>query len=337
MLLSIIVPVYNVESYLEKCITSLLRQGLKETEYEILLINDGSTDSSLSICRRFVESHDNIRLFSQSNAGLGKARNIGLREASGDYVCFVDSDDSLKQNGLSRILPLCDGKRDLVRYFSEVILENSAPQMTAEEGVVLFEGSGHEFIRRYGFDSFCWNYLYRKAFLFKNGRLFDDVLCEDFRFIGNILLDNPLMISTSFRIYEHLYRRRTLSTIRDAKHNRKMSFDHLDTLLCLNRRLDSLEQPVREQGRISLLNLVSFLLLRLFRSNISTKELLDIRLSLHNAGLLPVPSSHLQPRFLMRLLRQIDRYPCLYAPARLLFIHCYLPLVKPWHDRINKY
>ena len=78
MKLSIIVPVYNVEKYLPKCLSSLLNQGLKDEDYEILLINDGSTDRSLGLCTDYADRYANIRVFSQPNSGVGIARNKGI-------------------------------------------------------------------------------------------------------------------------------------------------------------------------------------------------------------------------------------------------------------------
>lgn len=89
--LSIIVPVYNSEAYLERCISSLLSQRL--ANIEILLINDGSTDNSLAICREFEIKDSRIKVFSQENSGQSKARNLGIENSSGEYVTFTDSDD----------------------------------------------------------------------------------------------------------------------------------------------------------------------------------------------------------------------------------------------------
>lgn len=90
-LISIIVPVYNVEMYLEECITSLLNQTYENIE--IILVNDGSTDSSATICEKYAQTNEKIILLNKSNGGLSDARNAGLEIAKGDYIAFVDSDD----------------------------------------------------------------------------------------------------------------------------------------------------------------------------------------------------------------------------------------------------
>lgn len=89
--ISIIVPVYNVESYLKECIESIINQTYKELE--ILLIDDGSTDGSGSICDEYKQKDNRIKTIHQNNRGISNARNVGLKSASGKYICFVDSDD----------------------------------------------------------------------------------------------------------------------------------------------------------------------------------------------------------------------------------------------------
>lgn len=93
-LVSVIIPVFNVEEYLEECINSILRQTL--TDIEIICINDGSTDSSPDILKKYAEQDKRITVYSQDNCGLSAARNLGMRAARGRYTYFIDSDAGLK-------------------------------------------------------------------------------------------------------------------------------------------------------------------------------------------------------------------------------------------------
>ena len=95
---SVIVPVYNVEDYIEECLDSLVEQTL--SELEIILIDDGSTDRSGDICDRYVQQYENVRVVHKSNEGLGNARNVGFTESKGKYVYFIDSDDLLDKDAL---------------------------------------------------------------------------------------------------------------------------------------------------------------------------------------------------------------------------------------------
>lgn len=120
--LSIIVPIYNVERYLEECVNSLFQQDISIDEYEIILINDGSTDKSYEIAKQMAEKYRNITLLTQENSGQSAARNKGLDLAKGKYIMFVDSDDYLFPNVLGHLLTVAE-KKDLdvcayrIQYF----------------------------------------------------------------------------------------------------------------------------------------------------------------------------------------------------------------------------
>lgn len=116
MKVSIIVPVYNVDCYLSKCVESLLNQDFNE--YEILLIDDGSTDSSPEICDSYSRNYDNVYTYHKMNGGLSSARNYGIDKANGDWIIFVDSDDYWvsKDVLISLYKIACEKDADLVRF-----------------------------------------------------------------------------------------------------------------------------------------------------------------------------------------------------------------------------
>lgn len=97
-MISIIIPVYNSEKYLEACIKSVLNQSY--TDFELLLINDGSSDNSGKICDRFASQDKRIRCFHRQNTGVGNTRNFGIEQARGEWICFIDSDDEVRPNYL---------------------------------------------------------------------------------------------------------------------------------------------------------------------------------------------------------------------------------------------
>lgn len=101
-LLSIIIPIYNVEKYLERCLNSIATQTFKD--FEVILVNDGSTDQSKFICEGFCEKDSRFKLINQINKGAGAARNNGIQNALGDYICFIDSDDWIEADYLEKII-----------------------------------------------------------------------------------------------------------------------------------------------------------------------------------------------------------------------------------------
>lgn len=104
MILSIIIPVYNVEPYVERCLRSVEMQDIHPLDYEVVVVNDGSKDKSLDIVTRVATEFDNIRVFSQPNGGLSAARNAGMEYAKGEYFMFLDSDDWIAENCLGKIV-----------------------------------------------------------------------------------------------------------------------------------------------------------------------------------------------------------------------------------------
>lgn len=113
--LSIIVPVYNVEKYVRPCLESILRQGLDEERYEIIIVNDGSTDHSMEMIADIIDAHPNISVINQENLSLSVARNNGIAQAKGEYILMPDSDDLIIDNSLSPLLEKAlETKADLV-------------------------------------------------------------------------------------------------------------------------------------------------------------------------------------------------------------------------------
>lgn len=126
-LVSIIVPVYNTEKYIDRCLKSLLSQT--HTELEILLIDDGSTDSSGVICDGYAERDGRVRVFHLENGGVSRARNFGLSEMRGDFVIFVDSDDHLAEDAVERELSVIEDNGCDLAIFS-LIFDDGKSQST---------------------------------------------------------------------------------------------------------------------------------------------------------------------------------------------------------------
>ena len=136
--ISIVVPIYNSEKFLSNCIESILNQNFQD--YELLLINDGSTDSSLSICQKYFESNRNkIKLFNNNNYGCSISRNFGIEKAQGKYIVFIDSDDWIEKDMLYDMYQLAEKEEsDVVlsgafyEYIDEKISIVSIPEKTEE-------------------------------------------------------------------------------------------------------------------------------------------------------------------------------------------------------------
>jgi glycosyltransferase involved in cell wall biosynthesis len=123
MFVSIIVPVYNVEKYLRECLDSIIAQTYRD--YEVILVDDGSVDSSPNICDEYAKKDDRISVIHKQNGGLSDARNAGLRKAKGEYIIFIDSDDYISAtNFLETLFIKCQNKPDVVLYKFKEYLED---------------------------------------------------------------------------------------------------------------------------------------------------------------------------------------------------------------------
>lgn len=138
MTLSIIIPVYNTEASLPVCIDSILSQSF--TDFELLLVDDGSKDGSRAVCDRYAEKDSRVRVFHQENGGCGSARNVGLDHASGEWVYFVDSDDEVLPGGLQTLLDCIREDVDIVMAGFERSDENGAIIYRVEDRVITLFG-----------------------------------------------------------------------------------------------------------------------------------------------------------------------------------------------------
>lgn len=187
MNLSIIIPVYNTENYLERCLVSCLEQDIPETGYEIIVVNDGSTDGSLSIAEAVAAAHPNIRVISMENGGASRARNTGLAAAQGEYVWFVDSDDYITRNCLGGLLDKCT--RDDLDVVGIGMFRGMPDGSVSERRYYRNEHSrtvydGPSAMRAGLFKTVCPPlYIIRRSFLLENGLSFPDgFLHEDEEF-----------------------------------------------------------------------------------------------------------------------------------------------------------
>lgn len=180
-LISIILPIYNVEQYLEKCLKSVCSQSYKNLE--IILVNDGSTDSSLEICEKFSKIDRRVKLYSKSNGGLSNARNFGIGVSTGDYITFVDSDDFISEDYveyLYYLLKKFNTTMSLCSIYTHYISNGKLVDNGNGEEVKL---SSEECIEKMCYhdlvDTCAYAKLYRRELFesisFPEGKLFEDI------------------------------------------------------------------------------------------------------------------------------------------------------------------
>lgn len=213
MTFSLIVPIYKVAPYIEKCLRSILTQ--EYTDYEVLLIDDASPDDSIDICRRIVGDDAHFRFFhNEQNIGLSATRNLGLKEARGEWIWFVDSDDYISENALSQLAASLSPKADVICFGVQFLKErngNTTPmlQLTPHKPRDFSSHSTVDFVlrhdRKHAFSP-VWNKVYRREFLVAHNCMFEQTAIEDVFFNLVVFSNTNLIEVLSECLYYYLRR-----------------------------------------------------------------------------------------------------------------------------------
>ncbi|MGN9161722.1 glycosyltransferase family 2 protein [Clostridium sulfidigenes] len=239
--ISIIVPVYNVEKYIHKCVDSILNQTFKD--FELILIDDGSTDSSGEICDEYGELDERVIVIHKENGGVSSARNLGIRLAKGEYIGFIDSDDDIEINMHNEFILKCENfKYDLVVCSFKIINTISKIIKNAEmlnihvdyikkkdiEKNILPKLLSQESCYGYGMYSVC-NKIYKREFIVSNRLIFDEVRNhgEDLIFNINVITKVESMVLINKQLYNYYIRNRySLSRKYDKSHYKYITSNH---------------------------------------------------------------------------------------------------------------
>jgi glycosyltransferase involved in cell wall biosynthesis len=225
---SFIVPVYNTEKYLKKCLDSLVNQTYKD--FEIIVVNDGSTDKSSNIISKYQKKYKNIIVIDKENEGLSMARNRGVQKSSGKYIIFVDSDDYVSNKLLEEVDKKIDDS-DILRF--QIATEDEEYTKINEYHEEGFESmcgyDAFKYLSLYHFVEPAWCYVIRKnyyienKFSFKNG-----VYHEDFGLIPYVIYKARKVKSIDFIGYYYIQRNGSIMNNNDYKKTVKKAFDMLE-------------------------------------------------------------------------------------------------------------
>lgn len=215
--LSIIVPMYNSEAYLPKCLDSLLHQDIPLEQYEIILVNDGSPDGCLGLAQQYASRFSNIVVLSQENKGTSGARNTGMHYASGKYICFVDPDDYVLENSFRRIIDRMEEESlDVLRFGYTEVDEHYQPTKSCKHpeepdyspGIM----DGFSFMaERLGVACYVWTYLFRTSLLKDNELYFmEGVYFDDTPWLPKVMALAKRVDSIDFKRYFYLIRSNSL-------------------------------------------------------------------------------------------------------------------------------
>ena len=217
MILTIIIPIYKVEKTIEACLNSIYSQGINESLFSLVLVNDGSPDNSVSLCSPYMEKHKNIRLIEQANQGLSMARNRGLDNSNSEYVWFVDSDDTIHENSINSIL------KSIQLYHSDCLLLGH--EEVDEKGAVINHYCYKEDKEMSGVDFLSNNFkdckffipaqftVWKRDFLIRNQLFFYPSIChEDCEFTPKAIFLSSSIVCINGIHYKYIRHDNTIST-----------------------------------------------------------------------------------------------------------------------------
>ena len=248
--ISVIVPVYNTEKYLKKCLDSIVKQIYQD--FEVIIVNDGSTDNSREIIDKYIERYpEKIKCINKQNEGLSSARNCGVETATGDYITFVDSDDYIDQNLFKNLLPYVEKNIDLIK-FKLIKVDEEYKELEKINGPVFDDVRGQE-----GFNLLVFNdvllepaclYLYKKTLFDKNNfKFLENTFHEDFGLIPIMLLNAKNMVSIDFYGYYYVQAKDSITRNEDYSKTVKRANDlllHYDNMLNQIGKIDLKQKTV---------------------------------------------------------------------------------------------
>lgn len=243
-LVSVIVPVYNVEDYLEKCLGSIVKQTYQN--FEVILIDDGSEDISGDICDRYASKYGSIRVYHQENRGVVLARNVGIYNAKGEYIAFVDSDDWIETTFLYTLVEIIEKNQSdvVITGIWRNINGKATKEFNSISAGVYEENNLIPFykkmlhygdFRELGITPYLWNKLFKRDMLLNCIK--DDIdlgifEAEDHLIVYPYLLQAKKIVVTEDCLYHYVWRKSS------ATNNRKFNyFENISKVfLCLNRK-----------------------------------------------------------------------------------------------------
>ncbi len=304
MKLSIIVPMYNVANYLVKCLDSLLEQDLSWSDYEIILVNDGSTDNCGEIAQQYADKYTNINFISQENRGLSEARNAGIKQANGSYILFVDSDDYLQPNTLGALLGQAERDNlDVLRFRYQNVKESGevfAPykDMTNYNDYSAVPTDGLTFLNeRMGNQCYVVQFLV-KAEIVRQELFTPGIYFEDTDWTPRMLLRAKRVASVNSIVYNYLWREGSITlSQKDIAKMRKQLNDKLNILAKLNKLGNTVSDRRWFDGMISglVINVVGII-----ASMFYSERKLYIK-QIKALGVLPIKNINIPPRAVKKL------------------------------------
>lgn len=300
LLLTYIIPVYNTERYLSRCLNSVVSQGLAEDEYEVLVVDDGSTDGSLDIVKAFALEHPSVRILSQPNAGVSAARNLALDHARGEYIQFVDSDDYLEEGVMASLLrQVIDERLDVLLFNYKSVDDMGRPVPSVKQGDQYPSTSvmsGTDYLSGHAMTPYIWRFLICRSFFEKGGGdgqgwRFDTslIVCEDGALIARFLLAAARVAHSGTVVYCYVNRSDSAMHNTDREHLRRRILSQVDSAASISETISSYEKVTGETSPASVSGLRNVYLYFALTKALTSGCVDEVLERMRQAGLYPFP------------------------------------------------
>lgn len=246
MKLSIIIPIYGVENYIEKCLMSCINQGNAKlgADYEIICVNDGTKDKSADIARQIASQHEGISVIDQENQGLSVARNTGTSVANGEYIWYVDSDDYIEDKCLERILPLLKDDLDILQLKWRLVYEDGRPPMEVKKSAPAGAFTGKEVTEQGGLAAPAQFSVLRLLFVKENNfSFYPNIYHEDAEFKPRVSYLAKKIVFDQGVSYNYL--QRSSGSIMSTFRPKKM----YDLMIIIDNLFDFMHKNVAKEDR----------------------------------------------------------------------------------------
>lgn len=289
--LSIIIPVYNVEQYVERCIQSIVTQNIPHTEYELIVVNDGSTDKSREILTELQGQYPFIIIADKENGGLSSARNEGMKHATGEYIFFIDSDDWISNDSLPFLFDWSD------KYPEDILIFGSCESDGTTNGNFLTSNLSPNnqtmpteyYLTSYTLRSSAWQGIFRRSLFEKiNYQFKHGFVSEDDDFVVRIFSVAKNIVCNNKTVYFYFQRGNSIS----KSLNKKATVKLINDKLIMQHELDEYIHNFDGKLRLGLQRKMDFLavdMIRLLmRKNHSSKTINTVLSELNSLGYFPL-------------------------------------------------
>ena len=294
VLLSYIIPLYNTEAYILRCLQSIVNQDIEPSYYEAIVIDDGSTDGGKALVQTFAADHPQVRLISQQNAGVSAARNVALDVAQGRYVQFVDSDDFLVEGFMGPLLKRAiDEDLDVLEFNYDCVDTKGLPMPHVRDDNYpsTAAATGVDYLREHSMTPYVWRFLIRRDYLVQGGWRFNTslIVCEDGALIADFMLNAERVAHDGAAPYCYVNRGDSAMHNPDLDHLRRRIYSQVDAAVSIDKSMRAFEASSGRQAPLSVAGVRNVYLYFSMTKALTCGLVDEVVERIRQAGLFPFP------------------------------------------------